>query len=215
MIERKAQSGVVTAVILAGIMVAGISSAYTWGLPLLQKQQDTDKLESSLQKMNNIAGEIRKAARRGGSSTIEFDLGEGFLDINVSDNSISYSTVTSAAYVSPDSWVPLNENDMNGIKEAGLGGKAGTQGKDKPGVIIGKADLQGDEYKTTYKLKYRQLRDPSAGKAYLIQLERDGNLNAAGGEKKITIEKGGEEVIEGGGVTGEPLVVRKVLVRIS
>ncbi|MDY6789537.1 MAG: hypothetical protein SVV03_06275 [Candidatus Nanohaloarchaea archaeon] len=213
--SRKAQSGVVTAVIIAGILVAGISSAYTWGLPILRKQQDTEKLKSTLGTFEKLSNEIQKVARRGGSSKIEFDVGDGILKVNISDNAVVYSTITSAAYVSTQEWVPLNENDLNGIEEVGLESRTGTLGRDKPGIIIGKADLQGDEYRTEYRLEYRQLHDPGAESTQLIELEKQGNLQVTGGQHQIIVEKGGEEIREVGAVSGRPLKVQKILIRIS
>lgn len=214
-LSSKAQSQVVTAVILGGIIIAGISSAYTWGLPLLRKAQDVDAVQGTLDSMNTLEREIASIAQRGGSSQVSFNIREGSLRVEPENNQIIYETITEAAYVSTGDWVALNENDMQGLEEAGLGDSYGIQGRDKHGIILARAISQGDQFLTTIKLKFRELEDTSTGTHFLFELENNGNLEASEGQHSVIIQQGDEIVEETGSKTDGRLVKQKILIRVS
>jgi len=213
--RSKAQSQVVTAVILSGIVIGGVSSAYAWGVPLLQKAQDVDAMKSSVDSMSTMADEIESIARRGGSSQVSFNIQKGSLEIDAEENEIIFQALTKKSYVSNNDWVVLNENDMQGIEEGGLEDSYGIRGRDKPGVLIARAVPQGDEFLTTLKIDFRELRDTQTGTHTLIQLEDNGNLEASEGQHNVVIQRGDEVVEQGGSKTGSKLVKQQILIRVN
>lgn len=213
--DRIGQSQVVTAVLLGGILVVGISSAYTWGIPLLEKNQDANTLENTLSSFETLGSEIESVARRGDSSQITFTVGDGILQVNPENNSIEYAITTRAAYVSTSGWVSLNDNNMRGLLEGGYPQQYGVQGQDVPGVIIARARDMTDGYRTTYKLKFREMRDVDAGESYQIDLQGDGNLEANGGTHEIVVSFDEERRESGASTEGDTLVRRLVDVRIE
>lgn len=213
--DRLGQSQVVTAVLLGGILVVGISSAYTWGIPLLEKNQDASTLEDTLSSFETLGSEIESISRRGGGSQVTFNVGDGVLQINPENNSIEYAITTRAAYVSTSGWVSLNDNNMRGLFEGDYPDQYGVQGQDTPGVIIARARDTTEGYRTTYKLKFREMRDVDSGVSYQIDLQDDGNLEANGGTHEIVFSFD-EEVSESGASTeGDELVRRLVDIRLE
>lgn len=213
--DRIGQSQVVTAVLLGGILVVGISSAYTWGIPLLEKNQDANTLEDTLSSFETLSGEIESVARRGDSSQVTFTVEDGILQINPENNSIEYAITTRAAYVSTSGWVSLNDNNMRGLLEGEYPGQYGVQGQDVPGVIIARARDTTEGYRTTYKLKFREMRDVDAGENYQIDLQGDGNLGASGGTHEIVVSFD-DEIRESGATSeGDTLVRRLVDIRLE
>jgi hypothetical protein len=213
--NRAGQSQVVTAIILAGILIAGITAAYTWGLPLLQKNQDKNTIESSLDQMKELSSTIDSISSRGGSRQVSFDLQSGSLEVNTAEDKIVYIANTRAAYVSTGTWVPLNnERNLQGISEVGQNGTYAVRGKDKPGVIIGKTErLPTDKYKTTFKLVFRPVEDLNTNKLHQIDLEGSGNLRASGGSHSIVIEQG--DKVTDDLPSGKPMVKQKINIQIN
>lgn len=211
----KGQSQVVSAVILGGILVVGISSAYTWAVPILEKNQDVDQLRSSIDSLRDLEQTIERVSTRGGSETIEMQTAGGILVVNPSNNAINYTIGSRAAYVSTSSWVPLNENDMLGVRLVGNGDSTGIATQDKAGVLVGRAMQQGDTYRNVFHLQFRELQSLNADTGYLINLTRSGNLQASEGTARIVVEDLGEQRLPGESAQGGPLVVRNVGIRVE
>ncbi|MDY6770905.1 MAG: hypothetical protein SV186_03025 [Candidatus Nanohaloarchaea archaeon] len=212
---NKGQSQVVTAVLLGGILIVGISSAYTWGVPLLQKNKDVNKLQNTVSTFKKLEQEIESVAQRGGTGQIRFKVGSGFLRVSAENNTIIYTVTTNAAYVATGEWVPLNENDLAGIAVAGRGEGYGIRNQDKPGVLIANADYQGDNYQTTFKLVFRELQSLSSNKGYIIDLVGSGNLEASGGTHQIIVQQGDEVIEQGASATNGPLQKQRIKIRIN
>lgn len=213
--DRIGQSQVVTAVLLGGILVVGVSSAYTWGVPLLEKNQDANKLEDTLSSFESLSEEIESTSLQGDSSQVTFNVGDGILRIKPENNSIEYSITTRAAYVSTEGWVSLNDNNMRGLLEGDYPERYGVQGQDTPGVIIARARDTSEGYRTTYKLKFREMRDVDRGESYQIDLQEDGNLDATGGTSQIVFNFDEERRDPSGSAEGDELVRRVVNIRIE
>ncbi|MCJ7450127.1 MAG: hypothetical protein MUP58_00080 [Candidatus Nanohaloarchaeota archaeon QJJ-9] len=208
-LTRKAQSQVISAVIIGGILVGGISAAYVWGVPLLQKNRDVANIKETISTFNDLNDAIKAAKTRGSSGEIPISVGSGELRIDPDNGSITYTVSTNAAYVDLEGWTPINENDMRGVTEPGHG----FQGDDEPGVLVGKAvELQKDRYQNTYKLAYRQMKESDSDRYHLIDLEQNGNLDASGGDHSIVVKPGDKETVDMGDKT---LVNHTVLVRIE
>lgn len=213
--SSKGQTGVVTAVLLSGLVIAGITAALTWGLPLLRKNQDTQNLENALTEMRSLSSEIEQIASRGGSTKFSLNLNQGSIFIDTANNTITYSVTTNAAYVSTREWVPLNERDMRGIARVDKSDSYGVVGQDKAGVVIGKAFQRGEEYNTRYAIVFRELDDIETDTGYQIDLVKDGSISASGGQRTFHISKQTEETLPGESKRGGLLVQRKILVRVE
>jgi hypothetical protein len=211
----KGQSQVVSAVILGGILVVGISSAYTWAVPILEKNQDVDQLRSSINTMEDLEQTVQRVSTRGGSETLEMQTGGGLFVIDPSRNVINYTIGSQAAYVSTDSWVPLNENDMLGIRIAGNGDSTGIATQDRPGVVVGRAIQQGDNDRNVFHLQFRELQDLNSDTGFLINLTATGNLQSTESTAQIVVEDQGETRLPGESAAGGPLVVRNVGIRVE
>lgn len=213
----KGQTQVLTAVLLGGILIAGVSSAYIWGLPILRKNQDVNNAKQSLTDLKKLSKAVGAVASGSGSRSVTVRLGEGTLDINAEEDMMTYTSLTQGAYVSTRIWVPLNENDMQGVnRTTGLPAQGyGIRGVDKPSLLIGKAERSSNAFKTTYRIVLRRALDTDTGRTYQIDLVRDGNLQASNGKKTVVLTSGESRTETGAGIDGGTLVRKKVLIRIS
>lgn len=215
--RRSGQSQIVTAVILAGILITGITAAYVWGIPILQKNQDIRNAQQSLDSMMRLSEAIASVAREGGSRRVTVRLGEGSLAIRPENETIRYQAFTMGAYVSTADWTPLNENDMQGVNASTgeITDGYGIRGSDKPGLVIGRAEQADDRYVTFYRLIFRPLYNPDARQTYQIDLVSNGNLQASGGEHTVVFRREDQVVDRGAGVNGGPLYRTRILIRIA
>lgn len=214
---RLGQSQVITAVLLGGILVAGISAAYVWGIPILQKNQDVNNAERSLDTLRQVADGIATVASDGGSRSVTVSLGDGTLSIDTDKEMISYRALTQGAYVSTQNWVPLNEDDMQGVNrttgEPTTG--YGIRGADSPAVLIGKAQISQDAFTTFYRIISRRLFEPGSAQTYYVDLVQNGNLEASGEEHTVVFQRDGTETVPGEGVNGGTLRRIRILIRVS
>lgn len=212
---RSGQSQVLTAVLLGGILIAGISAAYIWGLPILRKNQDVNNAQQSLATLEDVADGISTVANEGGSRSIRVSLGSGTLNIDTDNETVRFRALTRGAYVSTTRWTVLNENDMQGVnRTTGLPDDGyGARGVDSAALLIGKAERGSDAFTTFYRIVLRDLYEAESGETYTIDLVRDGNLQASGGDHTVVFRRDGEETEAGAGVDGGTL--RRVRVLIS
>lgn len=215
--SRSGQSQVLTAVLLGGILIAGISAAYVWGLPILQKNQDVQNAEQSLSTLKELASGISTVATEGGSRSVQVSLGSGSLTVDPENDTVTYRALTRGAYVSTRQWVPLNENDLQGVnRSTGLPGEGyGVRGADRGALLVGKAVRSSNAFTTYYRVVSRELLETDTDQTYLIDLVADGNLDASGGQHTVVFRRDREVTESGAGINGGTLHRIRVLIRIS
>ncbi|MCJ7479335.1 MAG: hypothetical protein MUP63_04125 [Candidatus Nanohaloarchaeota archaeon QJJ-7] len=216
----KGQTQVLTAVLLGGMLIAGVSAAYLWGIPKIKKSQNVNNAEKSLSDIKEVSRAIDSVATGSGSRTVPIDLGDGSLDIDTEKDMITYKTLTRGLFVARD-WAPLNENDMQGVNSStGLPSDGyGIRGEDKPVLVIGLSSGstggESDLVTTTYRMVMRDIFDTGSSRTYHIDLVQNGNLDASGDSHTIHLKSAGEETDIGKGVEGGILNRRKVMIRVS
>lgn len=212
--SNKGQTGVVTAVIMAGIIISGVTAALTWGLPLLEKEQDVREVEETVDMMLELADEIETVAERGGSRTFDVDFERGSLVFDEEANSIDFAVTTNAAFVTTSEWVPLNARDVRGIDIVGEGDSYGVAGRDRAGVVLGITDLRGEEYNTRLMIDFRELNDLETDRGYQIDLSVSGEDVLSSGSHTFYVEYEGEEV-DGSSKRGGPLEKQTVSITVG
>jgi hypothetical protein len=201
----KAQSEIISMVLVVVIIIALVGVAYTWGLPLIQKYQSTavvDRVASSFDQNNpsSLPSEIEFVANTGGEKTFNLDV-SGLWQLDETENSISFrfaSKVTNVAAIS--TWVSLTPG-------ASYPPTSGISGKDKSSTVFARAEPTGDGYEIMYKVIFREL-DESTTKGYKIKLEKYGDGPTSSTGKTIRIFFGGRELDTS--IPGKTLSITKV-----
>ena len=217
--NKKGQVGVVTAVLLSGMVVAGVGSALMWGLPLLEKEQDERVLEDSLSQMEELTEAIEDVSVVGGSTTMDIELEGGSLLVDDERNMIEFSANTEVAYVSTDDWTPLNEREVRGLDFEGSdtvnsSDSYGIIGTDRAGVLLGNADLREDEYNTRFRIAFRELNDLTTDEGFQVDLRTDDDIMVSPGTHTLYIESQGTET-DGVSQRGGPLEKRIVSISLG
>ncbi|HKZ45495.1 MAG TPA: hypothetical protein VJ343_02210 [archaeon] len=217
----KAQSDIISSVIIIIIAISLVSTAYMWGMPLIQKRQDT-ALSDRVGKFfdpnnyNSIIKKIEYIAKNGGEDTFNLDvdglwtlfscpsadgISECSCDVlttgcNTENNSVQFSffsRVTNIAY--DQGWVSLSATNTGGI---------GTVGIDNTFVVWAKAVKSGEGFQITYKIWFREL-DESPTKGYKIDLVSPSGKSISSG-KAIRISNEGTKYIS----VGKELIITKI-----
>ncbi|MFH0711084.1 MAG: hypothetical protein V1944_00745 [Candidatus Aenigmatarchaeota archaeon] len=166
----KGQTDIISAVIIFIISLGLVSTAYLWGIPLIQKRQDTaliDRVGKSFDRnnANSLEKKIESVANNGGSDTFVGDT-NGIWYYNSSDNSIQFSfTAKTSKIATGVDWVAISSGNTNTSGELGI---------DDSFIIFGKADIAGaGQYNITYKVQFRTLWDSTHTKSFRIDLKND------------------------------------------
>ena len=212
--KKKAQTEIISALLIVGITVGAVSVAYLWGVPIIQKGQSTNQIQEAESVMNDIEKAVSDVAQNGGQKSISLNL-QGSLEVSEDENSIKYSILSKKAGVARTEWVPLNEDDTFGINGTSQNQSIPVYGMDKDAVLIAKSSVLGDGFVVDYRLVYREVDDLNTKEGYLTILSAVGNNKASGGNVKLTISREPQTVSTFTSKLGGKLITTKILLSVS
>lgn len=166
----KGQSDIISAVIIIIIAVGLVGTAYTWGLPLIQKQQDTALVERatnyfSNDNVNSIQKKITLVATNGNADTFTGDI-SGLWQLvpngvsSVNNNSLSFTFFSRVTNIATGQWVSLN-----GVSCTVPPGSVGEDSY----AVCARADTLRNGYNITYRVQFRPLLGSTGFEIYLVQ----------------------------------------------
>lgn len=178
----KAQADIISAVIIIIIAMGLVSSAYIWGLPLIQKRQDTALVQRAYSSFspdnaNSITKRIVTIASNGGAESFNLDV-KGIWKVYActdpltgcnqanepENNTLQFTMFSKVSNIAADSgWVSLSSGACGS-------GVAGTVGVDDPFVVCARAASLSGGYNITFKVWFREIDDISA-RGYKIILQ--------------------------------------------
>ncbi len=175
---KKAQVDIVSAVLIVTIALGLASSAYIWGIPLIQKRQDTALSERvdtyfSQDNVNSLPNIIEAIANNGGEKNFKIDA-KGVWVLDQDKNYIQFSFVTKASKFAMDTQYPISLTPGVACTEPSISN--GTLGLDKSSVVCVQANRMGDKINVTYRVWFRILyENPFAEipKGYKISLVKN------------------------------------------
>lgn len=213
--KGKAQTEVISALLIVGITVAAVSVAYLWGVPIVQKGQSTGQIQNAESLMNQIEKSVSEVVQNGGQKSLLLNL-QGALEISEEENMIKYSISSKKAGVARTEWVPLNEDETFGIAITNQSDSIPVYGFDKDAVIIAKANAVGeDDYILNYGLVFREVDDLNTREGRITNIAAAGNNKASGGNVKLMIKREPQEVSASPSKLGGKLVSTKILLSLS
>lgn len=194
----KAQVDIISAVIIIAIAIGLTATAYTWGIPLIQKRQYeaiAEKVHNVFDqnKINSLPSRIEAVAKAAGAEeTFTLDVDGAWIlcpgnppTCGADNNSIEFTFLSKASKVAIGQWSPLTPGATCPVPGSG------TLGKDKSSVVCARADRLIEIYNVTYRIYFRELfEETDPNKGYKINLVKDerGSFNSTG--KSIRILRG-------------------------
>lgn len=212
--KKKAQTEIISALLIAGITIGAVSVAYLWGVPVIQKGQSTNQIQEAESLMSDIDKAVADVMANGGQRSLNLNLA-GALEVSEEENSIKYIIFSKKAGVARTEWVPLNEDDTFGIIGINQSQGIPIYGRDKDAVLVAKSSVLGDGFVIDYRLAYREVDDLNTKEGMITLLSAAGNNKASGGNAKLTISKEPEEISASRSLLGGKLVSTKILITLS
>ncbi|MEM5812606.1 MAG: hypothetical protein QW286_02705 [Candidatus Aenigmatarchaeota archaeon] len=204
----KAQTEVVTIVLITGIVITLVGSAYLWGLPLISKRtavSDFLSAEDFVVKLDNKIVEIANSGSGEASLVIS---PKGLIRVYEHDESNPHNNSVIFEIVSKQ---PLLQGGNEVVLKTNILGENATYGEGEPRIITLSSQPYGQDYKLIFKIHYRELDMKNYPyKGYKIAIER-GTIS---GTSSIKISYSGTEVIPGGAMTGSDLILTKIRVDV-
>ncbi|MBI2675979.1 MAG: hypothetical protein HYX24_05955 [Candidatus Aenigmarchaeota archaeon] len=204
----KAQSGIISTVLITGILITLVGVTYFWGVPLIEKQSLKTQFDSATSFMKELDTAVAEVANSGGNKELNIPLGTLRIDPDAGGkNSATLEFFTGQPIVEPGNEVYLGDVTFEDIEK-----QIGVFGKSKAGLTSMIATKAGETFKISFTLRYRELDDQQSGDGYKISLAK--GLSSAG-TKKLTIKAGGREVKKGMASSGGDLILTLVNLEVT
>jgi hypothetical protein len=201
---NKAQTEVITLILISGIIISLTGFAYSWGKPVIEKRSVVTQFTSAVRFMEDLDARIVSMAGTCSSEgaceeTLELPV-PGLIVLDQAGNSIVYSFSVSQPLITRGEIV-FNTADNATVARYG----------ETPGVVSMRGESGGGFHTLTFTLRYRELDSDEPWRGYKIQLlNQSGTLSGSG---KIIISYGGPETRAGRANNGGDLVLSKIRVQ--
>lgn len=201
--NSKAQVDIVSAILIVLIALGLTATAYTWGLPLIQKRQDTAVVERiagnfDQNNVNSLPSRIEFVANNGGEQAFTLDANGVWLlnpcpvqelqSCNPKEGAAEFNSIefTFFSKVTDVSDKDAEGNPIGFISKtpgAGCPPSAGILGKDKSSVVCAKSKQAQDGYEITYKVWFRELEESASARGFKIDLiKHEGSAYTSAGK---------------------------------
>ena len=180
----RAQTQIITYLLLSGLLITIVGVVYLWGIPLIQKNRDINLLQGSEDFMKRLDLIVKDVANTHGRNAISFEL-DGELWFNESENAFRLIVETKGSIYSVGRiYFVRNPNET------------GEWGKDEPAILYVDVSPTASGYRQVYVLKYRKLLAKD-GRSFQIALQ--GGDFAVHRGRKVVVEF--DQVLKANGET--------------
>ncbi len=216
MLNRFGISEIISLLLIALITASLSGTALMWGMPLINKRQDSSKIDKLYsyfdeENSNSIMKKIEFVSRNGGQETFTSDI-KGTWIINdysldsEKANSIDFITFSKVSNVA----ISTEDNDIGWVSLTS-GGECppnnGIVGLDSSYVVCAKAEPFSDEYKINYRIWFRDLYDSSSTRVWRINVTNHESGLSSKETSRIRISQG--DVITDN-IDGETFITTKI-----
>lgn len=186
----KGQTQAVTAVMITGIVMGGIGTAYFWGVPMLEKRQVEQDITSTQESVMNLRDRIVSVSEQGSGAASTITVDADSITIDTQDEYIQITKQFDQSAQQGFTWSLLKGNSFQNLS-IGAGAYA-IEGENLPGVVAFQSIAGEGSSEITYRVEFRNMCSPSTGEISKIDLETDGQIRASG-STQIRITNNGEE----------------------
>jgi len=200
----KAQSQVISIIIIVAIALGTIALVLPWTYGMIQKKKDMKSLDDVYYFFQYLDETIRDVANNGGEETLILETPGAFTVYPESsnspfNNSIVFNFTSKVSNIAQGDWIPLNTPNMN---------VTATLGIDTHSVIFGKAKKVGDQLSIEYRIWYRELYD-AYGDGYAIHFNTTGNNIKTSTSGFLRVQRLGTKEIN---VAGKDLTITEIYI---
>jgi len=187
----KGQTQAVTAVMITGIVMGGIGTAYLWGVPMLEKRQVEQEVTTTEEDVLNLREEIESVSQRGSGASSSVSIDADTITVNNEDEYVQITNQLDQSAEQGFTWSLLDGQGYQNL--SWTTGVAAIEGEDTPGVVAFRSVAGEDSSEITYRVEFRNMCSESSGEVSKVDIESDGQTRASG-STEITFTNDGEEV---------------------
>ncbi len=175
----KAQSQIISSLLIVIIAITLVSSTYLWGVPIIQQRQDAAVAERvaedfNPENSNSLVKRMQYISNFGGDELYTISTSGSWLlhpfdEASQDANSLEFSFLsknTNFNDFSSVGWI----NKTAGVDCNSLPLMQGTLGTDTSYAVCVKSETSGSISRITYKIIFRDLMDPTSSKLYRLNL---------------------------------------------
>jgi len=110
--ERRAQTAIISTILLSGIILSIVTATYVWGMPLVQKTTDKIKVDVIIDNLDMIKEKIDHTQQTGSPSVINLNIQDSTYTISETDNSVIIKTTTLIPVITSYTYVPISYTEL-------------------------------------------------------------------------------------------------------
>ncbi len=189
-LKNKKGQQVLTAMLLAGVILAVSTSAYLWGTEILEKSRDQREFQRMEKLIRDINENIKEIARRGGRYEMEIDL-PGDAELEIEDGPLGSLDNVTLSFQTTGRLMAEGRD----ITIVGTPGTEDPITRD-PDVIVGRAEGRDNHYNIEFNLYYKNMTvegEPDNR----IGIDSTGRNSIRGERTTMIIERSEERDING------------------
>ncbi|MFB6174552.1 MAG: hypothetical protein ABEJ87_01080 [Candidatus Nanohalobium sp.] len=210
----KGQTQAVTAVLVTGIVVGGIGTAYLWGIPKLHKRQVKQDVSSTEHDVTNLYSEIVSISKQGSGASSTVTVKADNIKVNEKKDYIQITNKLDQPAKQGFTWSLLKGDSFQNTSIVNAGAY-GIKGDEQPGIVAFKSSGGSGSSEITYRVEFRNLCLKNTHKLSKIDLQTAGQKRAAGSAKVKITNKGDQTdnrvAISQGACRGTPSRTNKVV----
>ncbi len=210
----RAQSSVISLVMIAGIIIALVGAAYVWAVPLIEKRMTVTDYDLVERFMLDLDSKIVSIANSG-SGTERLEIPRGKMTLfpynyaGAPNNTISLDFTVSQPLITEGAMIPIKTTSLDAV---------GEYGKTESRIITLSRVPGTNDINLNMNMTYRELRSISP-RGYIITLcpvtGFEACQNTISGSNYITVSYGGTEVVPREVVDGGPLTLTRIKVEVT
>lgn len=189
----KGQTQAVSAVLITGIIVGGIGTAYLWGVPQLEKRDVQREVTSTEEDVTTLYQEISETASQGSDASSTVDIDADSIQVNTKKDYIQIKNELEEPATRGFTWSLLSGDSFRNTSVISQSGSYGIKGEHQPGIIAFKSVGGESASEITYRIDFRNLCDRETGELSKIDIEAEGKKEAAG-SSTVRITNQGEKI---------------------
>ena len=207
--SRKAQVEVITIVLITGIIISLVGTAYMWGMPLISKRTSVTEFLSAEDFAAKLSDKIVEIASSGyGEASLTIP--KGVIRIKEYDPSAPRSPENNSIIFDVPVSQPLIMGTSVVLKTNVLGENA-TYGEAEPRIINMSSLVSGSGNRLTFNIHFRELDTRGQPpKGYLIAIKQ-GSIT---GSSQVALSYAGTEITPGAAANGGDLIVTKIRIDV-
>lgn len=186
----KGQTQAVTAVMLTGIVMGGIGTAYLWGVPMLEKREVEQQITDTEEDVITLKDKIKDLSDKGSGATSSVKIDADSLTLNTEDEYIQVTKQLDQSAEQGFTWSLLKGESFQNLSIGA--GDYGIEGDDLSGVVAYQTVAGDSTSEITYRVEFRNLCSENTGELTKVDLKTEGQTRGSG-KTTVDLTNNGEQ----------------------